>query len=131
MMPRIVSADPYIKPTHRDEMLMISRVAEREQTAGPRVGDYIRLADCGTMLRIAYMGSGGHMQTNCLQEGGSFAMNSPYLSYSGSLEPPVKGREIQPTGELKEGSVWFFHHDSWQAHNAVYAVIPCRVYKEV
>jgi hypothetical protein len=102
---------------------------------GPRVGDFIRMAG-GEMRRFTHHWGDG-LQTSGAAWLGSFYMSGgtlndrqTYVSYSGSLEPSIPLERIAPTGEVRNGTFWFFHHQRSQAHNDVHFTVPCRVYRE-
>ena len=110
----------------KDSAILAERILFWNERVGPRVGDYIRLQD-GTLARFTYHWPEG-LQTGY---GGSFYIGTGYASYSGSLNPNIPINRIQVTGDVMDGTFWFFHHDSHCAHNGVDVKVPCRIYKEV
>ena len=110
----------------KDEVILSQRIQSWNERMGPRVGDYIRLKD-GALERFTYHWPDG-MQTGF---GGSFYLGTGYVSYSGSLNPNIPIDRIQDTGEMMNGTFWFFHHDMQCAHNGVDVKVPCRMYEEV
>ncbi len=111
----------------RDGEILAAREALVNRLSGPRIGDFVRLAD-GRMMRFSY-DLGDALQVSA---SGSFHLcRSGHASFSGGLEPPIDKERIVGTGELFPGEFWFFHHDYAAAHNGVTALIPCRVYREM
>ena len=116
-----------------DSALINSRIKVWNGRLGPRVGDYIRMAD-GSLRRFTHQWDDG-LQTTVRPEhpcngDSSFYFAGEYMSFSGSLAPTIPADKISPTDEIMNGSCWIFHHDYATAHNAVYTTIPCRVYLE-
>lgn len=99
-----------------------------ERTLLPRVGDYIVFADEVTR-RVSHVWDwptgGESVQTS---DGGSFYLGEGYCSFSGGLYPGIPLRTLTLTADLRQGPVWFFHHDLHRASNAVSTTIPCAVY---
>ena len=129
--PRITGADFNIRPDDRDAEILAQSVAARETRPGPRVGDVVQFID-GTRGRFTHRWHDG-LQTT-VRGGkfgdGSFYLGRDYTSYSGALDPSIPLARIEPTDEIELRRVWFFHHGYMCAHSAVYAEIPCRVYRE-
>lgn len=98
---------------------------------GPRVGDFLRVAD-GKFLRFTY-DWGTEIQTTVRptsnSDSGSFYLGDGEASYSGGLESAIDKRKLRDTGEKRLGSFWFFHHNYRAAHNGVSVKIPCRVFE--
>jgi hypothetical protein len=59
----------------------------------------------------------------------SFYLSDGYASFSGSLDPAINKARLRDTGEMLEGSFWFFHHNFAGAGRGVYFRIPCRVFE--
>ena len=116
---------PEAPPTmdERDRAILAERVADLQTIEGPRVGDFVIFAD-GVERRISHHW-GDSVQTS---DGGSWYLGDGYCNFSGSLHPGVPVDSLTSTGETKPGAVWFFHHDSWRAHNGVQASAPFRVF---
>jgi len=92
---------------------------------GPRVGDFVILPD-GKYDRFTYVWPDG-IQTGGAN--GSFYLGQSFMSYSGGLDPAMNFSDIrQVNGESRMGSVWFFHHNHYCAHNAVEYKVPFRVF---
>ena len=117
----------------KDAAILAERIAQWTKRNGPRVGDFVHMPD-GTLRRFTHDWDDS-LQTTC---GGShpcagdqsFYLGKGFMSFSGSLDSSIPLERITwMPGEIKEGGCWFFHHDFMTAHNAVYAKVPCRVYK--
>lgn len=113
----------------RDQAIKHERIARWNKRAGPRVGDFLQLNkdqlhrfthDWGEDIQITDRHYPGH---------GSFYFGGGYCSYSGGLDSAIAKDRLEDTGEIREGTVWFFHHGYAQAHNGVHTTIPCRVYR--
>jgi len=114
----------------RDEDILFERVTRRARIKGPRVGDFCILKS-GEVRRFTHDWDDG-LQITVKDQAGSFYFDaSGLLDYSGSLDPIIKKANLKERVELREGAVWFFHHNEHRAHNGVRALIPCRVYEEV
>ena len=111
-------------PDARDQEIAEQRIKKWDECQGPRVGDYCIMPD-GTYERFAY-DWGDALQT-CIN--GSFYLGDGYASMSGGLNPSIPKSQIFPTGEIKKGWFWIFHHDYWTAHNGVNLRAGCRVFK--
>jgi hypothetical protein len=113
----------------RDAAIVGERLALMDRVSGPRVGDWIRFAD-GTERRISHayhVADGWDENAYQTSDGGRWYLASFGCSFSGSLYPSVGGEFID-TGETRDGSAWFFHHDHRCAHNGVDFVAPFRVF---
>lgn len=93
---------------------------------GPRVGDYVDFAD-GRQTRISVI-SGKQLQINAPEFGSSFHFLWWYCSYSGGHGASLKLVDLIDTQTLRDGQVWFFHHDQSGPHRGVNCKIPCRIY---
>lgn len=133
ILARITGADHGIVPSLRDAAILADRVVKRDVFQGPRIGDFVLFAD-GSEGRFTH-DWGDTIQTTV--RGGKFGYGSHYMtksggiSYSGALDPGIDKRRLVATEETRPGAVWFFHDDWAHAHSAVYAEIPCRVYREL
>lgn len=92
----------------------------------PRVGDYVIMTD-GTYERAAHIWDDAIQTCNS----GSFSLGNGYASMSGGLNRGIPKTGIVPTGEIKEGNFWAFHHNNWNAHNAIGIRCACRVFKVI
>jgi hypothetical protein len=107
-----------------DQAILARRLAEREHVTAPRIGDFVRFSD--RLERISH-DWGDSVQTS---ESGSFYLgDGGYTSFSGGLNPSFPKQRLIETGEILEGSFWFFHRNFWTAHNGVDVTAPCRVYE--
>lgn len=112
----------------QDAEILNRRISLYNRRTGPRVGDFLRMQD-GAMLRFTH-DWGDDIQTTIKGCGdASFYLGNGYCSFSGSLDSAIPKTRIHATDEIKDGSVWFFHHDHAQAHNGVYTTMPFRVYR--
>jgi len=103
------------------------------EVQGPRVGDFLRVPE--GFLRFTH-DWGDTIQTTLRADHPCYGDTSFYLSngcasFSGSLDSGIAKESLHDTGEKKDGSFWFFHHDSAQAHNGVHFKIACRVFEQV
>ena len=123
----------------RDCAIRAERIAMRESREGPRVGDFIEMLD-GTLRRFTHKWNDGLQTTYIWQTGAdkgkpadaSFHLSADgSLSFSGSLDSSIPFASIEPTGETRDGAVWFFHHGEMKAHNGVHTTVPCRVYRQI
>lgn len=112
----------------RDEELREKGLTFWSGVHGPRVGDFVILAD-GTHSRISTK-TPTHFQLSEPRFGASFHWTWWYCSYSGGHKPVLHPlASLEPTGETRDGNVWVFHHDIAGAHRGVHCMIPCRVYR--
>lgn len=114
----------------RDQAILAQRRAVLNHYKGVRVGDFVRFAD-GVVRRVAHIwrdedGIDFSIQTS---NGGSYYLGTGYVSMSGSLYDGIKPWVLTRTDELREGSVWFFHHDLAGAGRGVNATMEFRVYQ--
>lgn len=115
----------------KDAHILAERVAAlNARRESLRVGDWVIFAD-GVERRISYIWADENDVPFSVQtsKGGSFYLGDGYVSFSGSLFKPVKPETLTLTGDVRKGSVWFFHHDYSTAHNGVYAEMDFRVFK--
>lgn len=112
----------------RDQEILANRVELLNKVEGPRVGDFVIFAN-GVERRISHIWEWGDgPEAIQSSDGGSYYLGAGYVSMSGGLRPPVKPATLTPTDQKREGSVWFFHHDHWLAHNGIEATIEFRVF---
>lgn len=115
----------------RDAEILHKRETAFNLVSGPRVGDFLRTAD--GMLRFTH-DWGDSIQTTvrakhpCYGDA-SFYLSEGYASFSGSLDPAIDKKSLRDTGEIMQGSFWFFHHDSAGADRGVSCAIACRVFE--
>lgn len=113
----------------KDAAILTERVATLDAVSGPRVGDYVIFLD-GTERRISHIwGDGQSTDSVQTSDGGSYYLGNGYVSMSGSLYSGVKPETLMDTGEKRDGSVWFFHHDYATAGGRVYTTMPFRVFR--
>jgi len=110
----------------RDRAILADRAGLFNARCGPRVGDYVDFAD-GITRRISHIWDIAPctVQTS---DGGSWYLGKGFCSFSGGLHPGIARETLTLTGEVREGSLWFFHHDYHTADNGVETTIPFRVY---
>ena len=105
---------------------LFDRCADR-----PRNGDFVRFA-CGTLRRVSHVWAWSDTpraewsyQTS---DGGSWYFEGGVCSFSGGLHAGVPHDTLRDTGETREGSVWFFHHNWSGAGRGVECKARFRVY---
>lgn len=111
----------------RDEAIVAARVAELDAVEGPRVGDFVIFAD-DKVARVAHIWRVDPVSVQT-SAGGSFYLGDGHVSMSGSLFTGVPGDTLTRTDEVRNGSVWIFHHDWHTAQGGVSFEIPFRVYR--
>jgi hypothetical protein len=89
----------------------------------PHVGDFVRFAD-GTLRRVAHEWPDG-VQTS---DNGSFYLDIGGISMSGGLYRTVPTDTLKMTLEIRDGDVWFFHHDFPTTGGGVPAVLGFHVW---
>lgn len=109
----------------RDQEILTARLQQWNAQPGARVGDFVRFLD-GSLHRFTHDWGDGLQTAPALH--GSYYFGRGYVSYSGGLDPLIPREQLQLTEDVREGRVWFFHHDYWTADNGVYTMIPCRVF---
>ncbi|MGZ6008550.1 MAG: hypothetical protein ACXWLO_04600 [Rhizomicrobium sp.] len=129
---RRARADRFDAPPDFDEQdaaIAQERLAAWNERPGPRVGDYVIMPDEST-LRFTH-DWGDSIQTTCKRASGdvSFYFCHGHMSFSGSLDPSILKADLTDTGELRNGSAWFFHHNRSGARRGVYFTVPCRVFR--
>jgi hypothetical protein len=115
-----------------DADLLAVREQEYNQVVGPRVGDFLRVAN--GMLRFTHDWGDGIQTTvgrnhPCSGDASFYLSRDGYVSFSGSLDPTISKATLRDTGETLKGSFWFFHHDHPGAGCGVYCEMPCRVFE--
>jgi len=117
----------------RDAEILAKREQLFNRQQGPRVGDFLRVAD--GIRRFTHDWGDGIQTTvgknHPCNGDSSFYLGEGYASFSGSLDPAIEKTKLRDTGETLEGSFWFFHHDFWGADCGVNFKIPCRVFELV
>lgn len=111
----------------RDQAIVAERAAFRMSFNTPLVGDFIMFAT-GEVERVSHVWHDS-VQTSPVRAGTIYLGDPGFGSFSGGLNPSIPSSTIAPTGEMREGTFWIFHHDIWGAGRAVYFDIPCRVYE--
>lgn len=114
-----------------DAELARKRLAVWNQIEGARVGDWVLMLD-RTERRFTY-DWGSELQTTCkgpAAADASFYFYGSCMSFSGSLDRAIPRAGLVDTGELRNGSAWFFHHNQSGAHRGVYFTVPCRVFRQ-
>jgi len=106
-----------------DAEILRSRMEAFDKIEGPRLGDHVDFAN-GITARIAYIWDNSIQTT----DGGAFNLGEAGISMSGTLYEGVPPDTLTATDEIRDGAVWFFHHDMWQAHNGVHTMTPLRVF---
>jgi hypothetical protein len=116
----------------QDEAEKLSRFAQYDSLAGPRVGDFVLMLDGSTRRFTHDWGDGLQTTVNTAPCNGdqSFYHGGTHVSFSGSLAPSIPLEQIKPTSEILHGWFWFFHHDQQRAHNGVHFKLPCRVFTQ-
>jgi hypothetical protein len=133
-MTALLISEPFSRPTpdERDEKILRERVQLLGRSNGtPREGDYVRFAD-GVERRVSFVTPPEWLpEIDSVQtsDGGSFYLGDGYVSFSGGLHPGIPRASLHPTGEQRQGGVWFFHHDHWRAGNGVGAIVDFDVYE--
>lgn len=91
---------------------------------GPRVGDFVIINN--EYQRFSH-DWGDSLQTS---EGGSFHLgDSGRISFSGGLNPSIQKDQLEDTGEVKSGKIWFFKNNRPEKENGIEFEIEFRVYK--
>lgn len=112
------------EPDFIDRNLASSRIAERDNISGLRVGDYLYID--GEYRRVAYNG-------HCVQvengEGSYRLCNDGDVSFSGGLKSHIEFKELVLLPETKPGMFWIEHHGILGCGCAVYIETECRVFE--
>src|SRR5271157_4667496 len=116
-----------------DAEILREREVSFNEMEGPRVGDFLRTPE--GFLRFTHDWN-DTIQTTvrashpCYGDA-SFYLSDGHVSFSGSLDSGIAKDTLKDTEEKQDGSFWFFHHNSFEAHNGVYFKIACRVFEKV
>ena len=114
----------------KDTEILNRRAKLHQFDTEPRVGDYIQMLD-RSMRRFTHYHCNG-MQTTCNDSlNFSFYLGDGYTSFSGTLDPIIKFRNIKSTQETCMAKFWFFHHDLARAHNGIDGWFKVKIWKEV
>jgi len=114
-------------PDTPNEIILERRQAALDKITRPKNGDFIIMTD-GTLKRFCHDWGEEGLQTTT---GGSFYLGeNGSVSYSGGLDPTTPLYRIEPTGQRRAGSVWFFDRDIWGAGRGVYLNAIFNVWKE-
>ena len=120
----------------RNREILEKRIALYDRWPGIRIGDFLRFAD-GHFRRVAHIWRVGweddhseveSVQPSYIDGSRSFYLGDAYCSFSGGLLPSIPIAAFSATGEVKEGSVWFFKDNYVTAHNGIYCSAPFRVF---
>ena len=116
----------------RQDKILSDRMKEYNRVRGARVGDWIREQN-GRITRATHDWNEPGKDTDTIQHGGSehgqHYLGKGYLSYSGGLDTGIKKCQLKPTGEIKQGKVWFFIDDNHIAHNGIEYMVDFRVFE--
>ena len=117
----------------RDAEILATREQLFNQVDGPRVGDFLRVAD--GMLRFTHDWDDSIQTTvkpghSCYGDA-SFYLSDGYVSFSGSLDPAIDKMKLKDTGEKQKGGFWFFHHNFPGGGRGVHFEMTCRVFIQV
>ena len=113
-----------------DEKIRKRNLEEFNKNQGPRVGDFVIFSN-NIVRRISYIYyEDDEMIPVSVQtsDSGSWYLAFGYCSFSGSLYNSIEAETLSLSKEIRNGFVWFFHHDYSMAHNGVETTIPFRVY---
>jgi hypothetical protein len=117
----------------QDFDILQQRQAAFDLQDGPRIGDFVRFAEDGTLRRFTYSWTdceGGIQTTHPKFSLGSFHINSMgHCDYSGAMDHQIPVDGLTLLDEQIDGRVWFFSGGWARAHSGVEAKIPCRVYE--
>ncbi len=112
----------------------------RAGSATPMVGDII-LIEGEPPVRITHEWGERHAPrerceyqttprlSDAIQHHGFFLYGHGVASYSGTLDPPLSGTDLEPTDETRQAVFWFFRHGEARAHNGVYWSAPVRCWR--
>ena len=115
---------------NQDTSILTARQGLRDQIQGPRTGDFVSMKD-GTLRRFTH-DWGDAIQVISTLTGcqGFYLHHTGHLDYSGGLDAAILETRPRPTGKMKPGGAWLFHHDAHRAHNGIDVTLPCRVFEE-
>lgn len=114
-----------------NEELLARRSRHREEANKPLVGDFVVFTNSydgesrTRTERISHDWDEYGVQTS---PGGSFYLGDGFTSFSGTLNPTIPTEKLKDTGEISQGSFWFFSKDYRAAGNSIHIEAPCRVY---
>ena len=112
------------EPDFIDRNLASSRIAERDNISGLRVGDYLYID--GECRRVAYNEPRVQIE---LSDGSYHLCNGGDVSFSGGLYPCIEFKELVLLPETKPGMFWIEHHGVLGCGCAVYIETECRVFE--
>jgi hypothetical protein len=114
-----------------DAAILERRSLAYNAISGPRVGDFLETTE--GLLRFTHDWDDAIQTTvrpsHPCHGDMSFYLGDGYVEFSGSLDPAIDKTKLRDTGEQREGTFWFFHHDYKTAHNGVPCKMQCRVYR--
>lgn len=118
----------------RDADILAERQIALDRIPGVRVGDFLRFPD-GTEKRVTDVRD-YYVQTAPIGSGSYYLRPADLfdgeggVNYSGSLEPGIRRQTVrEDVYEQRMGSVWFFHRNQPQAHNAVTTEARFRIFE--
>lgn len=121
--------NPRLDP--RDMAILRERAALYAALQGPRVGDWVQMAD-KSLRRFTY-DWGKEIQTTLPYTGPASFYLTPEgrASYSGGLASAIPKSDLMLVSEALDGRFWFFHHDWPRAHNGVDVLLQCRLFRQL
>ena len=121
--------NPHLDP--QDMAILRERATRFAALPGPRVGDWVQMAD-GSLRRFTH-DWGDDIQTTLPNTGSATFYLTPEgcASYSGGLDRAILKSSLTLISEALDGRFWFFHHNWARAHNGVDALMPCRLFKQL
>lgn len=119
----------------KDRKLYLTIRENWGNTPGVRVGDFLKVAE-NEYLRFTHDWNDSIQTTcekghPCSRDTSFYASSTGRLSFSGSLASAIPKNTLIETNEIKDGSIWFFHHNESKANNSVKTSLPCRVYTQI
>lgn len=111
-----------------DFAVLTKRIQKLDQHEGPRIGDFVRMAD-NSLLRLAsqYPDEPKAMQPSVTPSCTVYINRSGICEYSGTLGDSLPLDTLQQTPQTQPGHVWFFSTD--QPKTRLYASVSFRVYQ--
>jgi hypothetical protein len=125
-----------LKPADQEKnnKILEERMKAYNEIEGCRVGDYIRELN-GRLTRVTHDWNEPGETSETIQHGGSeygqYYLGNGYISYSGGLDSGIKKNQLKPTGEMKQGKVWFFNNDFAGAGRGIDFMVSFRVFEVI